>query len=121
MHPLNNGNDKQSTYNHTSDHVFSSTVDLGSASSNDGSNVKSRNLNQEKWETTVEVGEDDDEVDCFVKDPFKPFVDTRQEGHYLTIRAIFIGCCAGALVNASNIYLGLKTGWTFGANIFGVS
>lgn len=114
-------NDKQSLDSHISDHVFSTTVDLGAASSNDGSNLKSRNLNQEKWESTIEVAEDDEKIDCFVKDPFKPFIDTRPEGRYLTIRAIFIGCCAGALVNASNIYLGLKTGWTFGANIFGVS
>lgn len=29
------------------------------------------------------------------------------------------GAICGALVNASNLYLGLKTGWTFQANIFG--
>lgn len=32
---------------------------------------------------------------------------------------MLIGAICGALVNASNIYLGLKTGWTFSANIFG--
>ena len=35
--------------------------------------------------------------------------------------ALFVGLCCGALVNASNVYLGLKTGWTFTANLFGVS
>ena len=58
--------------------------------------------------------------DDFVVDPFKPFDDLPDdEGNILTIRAIFVGLCCGALVNASNIYLGLKTGWTFGANLFG--
>ena len=32
---------------------------------------------------------------------------------------MFVGCICGALVNASNLYLGLKTGWTFGASLFG--
>jgi len=36
---------------------------------------------------------------------------------YLVLQVIGIVC--GALVNASNLYLGLKTGWTFTANLFG--
>ncbi|OLN87510.1 putative metal-nicotianamine transporter YSL7 [Colletotrichum chlorophyti] len=40
------------------------------------------------------------------------------EHNILTVRAIVIGCVLGSLVNASNLYLGLKTGFTFGA-IFG--
>ena len=55
-----------------------------------------------------------------VIDPFVPFDDLPDEPHFVvTIRAIFVGCVCGALVNASNLYLGLKTGWTFGANLFG--
>lgn len=60
--------------------------------------------------------------DDFTIDPFRPFDDLPEEGkHILTIRALFVGLCCGALVNASNVYLGLKTGWTFTANLFGVS
>ncbi|ORY00460.1 oligopeptide transporter [Clohesyomyces aquaticus] len=68
--------------------------------------------------------EDEKEVnthlDDFTIDPFKPFDDLPDEpNRILTIRAIFVGLCCGALVNASNVYLGLKTGWTFTANLFG--
>lgn len=58
--------------------------------------------------------------DDFTIDPFKPFDDLPEENRsILTIRALFVGLCCGALVNASNVYLGLKTGWTFTANLFG--
>ncbi|OSC97364.1 OPT oligopeptide transporter [Trametes coccinea BRFM310] len=36
-----------------------------------------------------------------------------------TFRAVFVGCALGAVISASNVYLGLKTGWTFGASLFG--
>jgi OPT family oligopeptide transporter len=58
--------------------------------------------------------------DDFALDPFKPFDDLPEERQWiLTFRALFVGLCCGALVNASNVYLGLKTGWTFTANLFG--
>ncbi|KAF2648683.1 oligopeptide transporter [Lophiostoma macrostomum CBS 122681] len=58
--------------------------------------------------------------DDFVIDPFKPFDNLPEErSRIVTIRAVFFGLCCGALVNDSNIYLGLKTGWTFTANLFG--
>ncbi|KAL1634554.1 hypothetical protein SLS56_002247 [Neofusicoccum ribis] len=61
-----------------------------------------------------EVGED------VLPDPFVPFDDLPEErDRVLTIRAVIVGCICGALVNASNVYLGLKTGWTFTANLFG--
>ncbi|KAF2757380.1 oligopeptide transporter [Pseudovirgaria hyperparasitica] len=73
-----------------------------------------------------EVDEDldaDKEADgnaSFMQDPFRPFDNLPPEQHrVLTIRAVFVGLCCGALVNASNVYLGLKTGWTFTANLFG--
>jgi len=54
-------------------------------------------------------------------DPFQPFDGLPFESrNVLTLRAIFVGLLCGGLVNASNIYLGLKSGWTAGANIFGV-
>ncbi|KAI9693149.1 MAG: hypothetical protein M1822_005145 [Bathelium mastoideum] len=57
--------------------------------------------------------------DDFAKDPFRPFNDLGDEPqNILTIRAITVGVLCGALVNTSNIYLGLKSGWTAGANIF---
>jgi len=60
--------------------------------------------------------------DDFTIDPFKPFDDLPEEGKWiLTFRALVVGLACGALVNASNVYLGLKTGWTFTANLFGVS
>lgn len=55
-----------------------------------------------------------------VVDPFVPFDDLPDEKHWIvTARAMLVGCVCGALVNASNLYLGLKTGWTFGASLFG--
>ena len=35
----------------------------------------------------------------------------------LTFRALFIGCVVGGVVACTNIYIGLKIGWTFGASI----
>ncbi|KAI0378060.1 OPT superfamily oligopeptide transporter [Hypomontagnella monticulosa] len=53
-------------------------------------------------------------------DPFIPFDDLPGENrNILTLRAIVVGLFCGGLVNASNIYIGLKSGWTAGANIFG--
>ena len=61
-----------------------------------------------------EIADDDD--------PFRPFDDLPAESrNILTFRAVFVGILCGALVNASNIYLGLKSGWTASANIFAVS
>ena len=57
--------------------------------------------------------------DDFAADPFQPFDDLPNENrNVLTIRAITVGLLCGALVNASNIYLGLKSGWTSSANLF---
>ncbi|KAF2109711.1 OPT oligopeptide transporter protein-domain-containing protein [Lophiotrema nucula] len=71
-------------------------------------------------ETERTKSSDDEYHDDFAQDPFKPFDDLPEEGRYiLTLRAVLVGLCCGALVNASNVYLGLKTGWTFSANLFG--
>ncbi|KAF8921979.1 OPT oligopeptide transporter protein-domain-containing protein [Mucidula mucida] len=50
----------------------------------------------------------------FPVDPYEP-----EETHQLTVRALIVGCVLGAIVGASNIYLGLKTGFTFGPQLFG--
>ncbi|TFK26572.1 OPT oligopeptide transporter [Coprinopsis marcescibilis] len=51
--------------------------------------------------------------------PFPIDPEAIEETHQLTFRAVFVGCCLGAVVGASNIYLGLKTGFTFGPQLFG--
>ncbi|KAI0123400.1 OPT oligopeptide transporter protein-domain-containing protein [Xylariales sp. AK1849] len=54
-------------------------------------------------------------------DPFVP-LDSAHTGPVINIvtpRAILLGSLCGALVNASNIYLGLRAGWTTSANILG--
>jgi hypothetical protein len=61
-------------------------------------------------------------LDSFAEDPFRPLRDLPDENQWvLTGRALTVGLLAGAFVNASNLYLGLKSGWTFSANLFGVS
>lgn len=71
----------------------------------------------EMEEPEFEKPEDGDVVTL---DPFVPFDDLPEENRrIITIRAMFVGAVCGALVNASNLYLGLKTGWTFTANLFG--
>ncbi|KAK5993668.1 putative metal-nicotianamine transporter YSL5 [Cladobotryum mycophilum] len=54
-------------------------------------------------------------------DPFSPFhdVEAPSSPRILTVRAVLLGSLCGALVNASNIYLGMKTGWGSSANILG--
>lgn len=75
----------------------------------------------EKAHHTIEV-DGEEEEDSFIRDPFRPFDGLPPEKQWvMTIRAVFVGLCCGCLVNASNVYLGLKTGWTFSANLFGVS
>ena len=64
---------------------------------------------------------DDTSSDGFTNDPFKPLEDLADDtGNILTFRAIIVGLLCGALVNASNVYLGLKSGWTASANLFAV-
>jgi hypothetical protein len=65
----------------------------------------------------------DEEADN--KDPFDPFVPLEgthggSVNNIVTLRAILVGILCGALANASNIYLGLRAGWTTSANILGV-
>ena len=51
--------------------------------------------------------------------------NSRDEPHYnptpgeaqLTGRAVLVGCLVGSVVSCTNIYIGLKIGWTFGASI----
>lgn len=73
-------------------------------------------------EASTYVGEtsDFDDESIAHADPFEPFDDLPEERkRIITIRAVLLGAICGALVGSSNIYLGLKTGWTFGASLFG--
>ncbi|KAH7377059.1 oligopeptide transporter [Plectosphaerella cucumerina] len=64
--------------------------------------------------------ESSDEEPKGEEDLYRPLkMDNIPEGNPLTIRAVVVGCILGSLVNASNVYLGLKTGFTFLANMFG--
>ncbi|OJT10730.1 Metal-nicotianamine transporter YSL2 [Trametes pubescens] len=80
------------------------------ASSTGSSNEKERIIVEEE-EYTLEKPD--------ISRPFPREPDEMVETHQLTIRAVFVGCCLGAVVGASNIYLGLKTGFTFGPQLFG--
>ncbi|KZS99966.1 OPT-domain-containing protein [Laetiporus sulphureus 93-53] len=57
-------------------------------------------------------------LDFGTDDPF-PMDPNATEEQQFTFRAVFVGCALGAVISASNVYLGLKTGWTFGASMFG--
>ncbi|KAJ2982152.1 hypothetical protein NUW58_g6502 [Xylaria curta] len=65
----------------------------------------------------VDEKETNEELDLYI--PLKMDPNIPHEPNPLTIRAVVVGIVLGALVNASNLYLGLKTGFTFSANIFG--
>ena len=85
-------------------------------SSSSQSDAKYRTDDSEKA-----FNEDEKTTDGFTDDPFSPLDGLAEDNeNILTFRAIAVGVVCGALVNASNIYLGLKSGWTASANLFAV-
>ncbi|KAG0259008.1 hypothetical protein BG011_002871 [Mortierella polycephala] len=62
---------------------------------------------------TEEKRSDDDSADLYNDEEF-PF-----EENQFTWRAAIIGSLLGCVVAASNLYVGLKIGWTFGASLWG--
>ncbi|KAG8905045.1 hypothetical protein FRB99_000781 [Tulasnella sp. 403] len=52
-------------------------------------------------------------------EPFSVDPSLPPETQVLTWRAVLVGSFLGLIVGASNIYLGLKTGFSFGASLFG--
>ncbi|KAI1842514.1 hypothetical protein JX265_012674 [Neoarthrinium moseri] len=69
-----------------------------------------------------EKGDDADEGHQGPEDIYKPLPPLEgvpDEPMPLTFRAVIIGTILGSLVNASNVYLGLKTGFTMGSSMFG--
>ncbi|KAI1844739.1 hypothetical protein JX266_009195 [Neoarthrinium moseri] len=71
----------------------------------------------EKQDEAIKVTEIEEDLDLYV--PLKMEADIPHEPNPLTIRAVVVGILLGSLVNASNLYLGLKTGFTFSASMFG--
>ena len=63
------------------------------------------------------VGEADAFLDITRPFPVNPTLPVEDE--HFTIRAVIVGIILGAVVSASNMYLCLKTGWTFGSSLFG--
>ncbi|KAJ3205572.1 hypothetical protein HDU83_007140 [Entophlyctis luteolus] len=53
------------------------------------------------------------------RNPHQPFPDDMPAEQQLTVRACVIGVLVGGIICASNVYLGLKTGFTFGAGLVG--
>ncbi|KAG5912639.1 hypothetical protein E4U42_002066, partial [Claviceps africana] len=51
--------------------------------------------------------------------PFPEMQDPDAEAGLWTLRGGLVGLLCGTLVNGSNVYLGLKTGWTSSANLLG--
>ncbi|EMR65843.1 putative oligopeptide transporter protein [Eutypa lata UCREL1] len=75
-------------------------------------------LVDEKSDGKVDIGDgEEEELDLYV--PLKMHDGLAYERNPLTARAVVVGILLGCLVNASNLYLGLKTGFTFTASMFG--
>ncbi|EAQ93873.1 hypothetical protein CHGG_02108 [Chaetomium globosum CBS 148.51] len=80
----------------------------------DTSDLKTHDVAIEKAGSEADELEDEDLFRPLLMDASIP-----TEENPLTIRAVVVGCILGSLVCASNLYLGLKTGFTFSANMFG--
>ncbi|KAJ9136585.1 OPT superfamily oligopeptide transporter [Pleurostoma richardsiae] len=81
------------------------------------SNPPIEGLGEIKDEVNVEISEEEEELDLYRPLPME--AGLAPEENILTFRAIATGIVLGCLVNASNLYLGLKTGFTFLASMFG--
>lgn len=81
--------------------------------------------NKPNTRITVHIDENEspreDEEILDITKPFPDLPGQPEESAQFTIRALIVGTLLGAVVSASNMYLCLKTGWTFGASLFGTS
>lgn len=69
------------------------------------SNPPVEGMDDDKHHLKIDVDEDEvEELDLYRPLPMDPNIP--YEDNPLTIRAVLIGCILGALVNASNLYLG---------------
>ncbi|KAI0138722.1 oligopeptide transporter [Hypoxylon sp. NC0597] len=76
-----------------------------------------KDFNEKVDAVDVDVLSVEADLDLYV--PLKMEGGIVDEHDPLTIRAVIVGIILGSLVNASNLYLGLKTGFTFAASMFG--
>ncbi|KAI1410623.1 oligopeptide transporter [Hypoxylon sp. FL1857] len=76
-----------------------------------------KEINEKIDGVDVDVLSIEPELDLYV--PLKMEGGIVDDHNPLTIRAVLVGIVLGSLVNASNLYLGLKTGFTFAASMFG--
>lgn len=95
---------------------MATAVTSGHQAHDDNQVVEKRNLSVDDIEK-VETDSDDEHLDLFTS--FPPVKGIPVEKAPLTIRAVLVGIILGSLVNASNVYLGLKTGFSFSATLFG--
>ncbi|KAI5918433.1 OPT oligopeptide transporter protein-domain-containing protein [Camillea tinctor] len=79
--------------------------------------VNEKELSEKTEGVKIDDEEVDEVLDLYI--PLKMDPNLPVERNPLTIRAVIVGICLGCLVNASNLYLGLKTGFTFSASMFG--
>ena len=112
---INGGNDSQSQKQDMKEHI--STHDDGDK--HDMKEYISSDDGGDKHDAEHEEEHEEDHVILDNKFPFPPLHGVPTEEQQITFRALFVGCMLGAIVSASNLYLGLKTGWTFGASLFG--
>ncbi|MCJ1436204.1 hypothetical protein MMC27_005582 [Xylographa pallens] len=76
-------------------------------------------VNVEKGEV-ITVEDEDQNIPILYHDEQFPIDPNEElETQQFTVRAVLVGCLLGGVIAASNVYLGLKTGWTFGASLFG--
>ncbi|KFA66446.1 hypothetical protein S40285_08527 [Stachybotrys chlorohalonatus IBT 40285] len=79
-------------------------------------------VNEKHASIDIDVKSDADSHDEAITDlfvSFPPIKGVLPEDRILTVRAVLIGMVLGSLVNASNVYLGLRTGFTFPSTLFG--
>ncbi|KAI2636557.1 oligopeptide transporter [Hypomontagnella submonticulosa] len=74
-------------------------------------------LDEKVHTVDVNSGAVEPELDLYI--PLDMDGSIMDEHDPLTIRSVIVGIILGSLVNASNLYLGLKTGFTFAASMFG--
>ncbi|KAI1094345.1 oligopeptide transporter [Rostrohypoxylon terebratum] len=76
-----------------------------------------KEINEKVDAIDIDVQSIEPDLDLYV--PLKMDGGIVDHRNPLTIRAVLVGIILGCLVNASNLYLGLKTGFTFAASMFG--
>jgi hypothetical protein len=80
------------------------------------------NFEKQRESVDIDLKSETTEGDEAITDLFSSFPPLKgviDEPNPLTVRAVVVGILLGSLVNASNVYLGLKTGFTFPATMFG--